>query len=97
VILRDGRPVGRLYVARLDEEIRIVDITVLPGERNAGIGSQLLSDLMADASNTAKALRVYVESFNPSIKPFERLGFIRKEEQGIYILMEWVSDQLKNG
>ena len=30
IIMSNDRPVGRLYVARLDHEIRIVDITVLP-------------------------------------------------------------------
>ena len=38
VILADGRPIGRLYVARWPEEIRIVDIALLPVYRNAGIG-----------------------------------------------------------
>ena len=38
IIVADNRPVGHLYVGRLDQEIRIVDITLLPAERNAGIG-----------------------------------------------------------
>ena len=42
IIMSDDRPVGRLYVARLDQEIRIIDITLLPAERNAGIGSYLI-------------------------------------------------------
>src|SRR5512147_529014 len=37
VIESDGKPVGRLYVARLDREIRIIDITLIPAERNRGI------------------------------------------------------------
>src|ERR1044072_8915323 len=28
IIMSDSRPVGRLYVARLDQEIRIVDLTL---------------------------------------------------------------------
>src|SRR3977135_652618 len=42
VILRNGQPVGRLYVARWEREIRIVDIALLPEHRNAGIGSAIL-------------------------------------------------------
>ena len=38
IILSNNQPVGRLYVARLEEEIRIVDITVVPVERNRGVG-----------------------------------------------------------
>src|SRR5262245_58308521 len=34
IILRDAVPVGRLYVARWQDEIRIVDIALLPPYRN---------------------------------------------------------------
>ncbi len=34
-------------------------------------------------------LRIYVESFNPSMRLFERLGFLPTEEHGIHLLMEW--------
>ncbi|MDQ2784527.1 MAG: GNAT family N-acetyltransferase, partial [Chloroflexota bacterium] len=42
VIMADGCPVGRLYVDRWPEEIRIVDITLVPEARGAGIGTHLL-------------------------------------------------------
>jgi RimJ/RimL family protein N-acetyltransferase len=89
IILFDDRMVGRLYVARLETEIRIVDITLHPRDRNRGIGSNLLRSLLGDALGCGKLLRIYVESFNPSLRLFERLGFSRSEEQGIHILMEW--------
>src|SRR5262249_28286821 len=38
LILCNQREVGRLYVANLPAEIRIVDITVAAAERNRGIG-----------------------------------------------------------
>src|SRR5260370_35901744 len=38
VILQNGQPVGRLYLARWEREIRIVHIALLPESRNAGIG-----------------------------------------------------------
>ena len=88
IILFNDRPVGRLYVGRLDTEIRIVDITLHPRDRNRGIGSKLVKDLLAQASGCGKLLRIYVESFNPSLRLFERLGFSRSEEQGIHFLME---------
>jgi ribosomal protein S18 acetylase RimI-like enzyme len=89
VILFNGRLVGRLYIARLETEIRIVDITLHPRDRNRGIGSNLLRSLLGEASDCGKLLRIYVESFNPSLRLFERLGFSRSEEQGIHVLMEW--------
>jgi GNAT superfamily N-acetyltransferase len=89
VILADGRQVGRLYVARLDHEIRIADITLLPAERNAGIGSYLLGQLLDEAKGSGKATRIYVEEFNPSLRLFKRLGFSVTEQHGIHLLLEW--------
>jgi GNAT superfamily N-acetyltransferase len=83
-----GRQVGRLYVARLDHEIRIVDITVLPAERNTGIGSYLIEQLLDEADRTGKITKIYVEEFNPSLGLFKRLGFSPSEQDGIHLLMQ---------
>lgn len=88
VILSNGRQVGRLYVARLDQEIRIVDITVLPTERSVGIGSYLIGQLLDEAGRSEKVTRIYVEEFNPSLSLFQRLGFSLKEQHGIHLLLE---------
>ena len=89
IILVDGRQVGRLYIARLAQEIRIIDITLLPLERNSGIGSYLLKQLMDEAKRAGKIARIYVEQFNPSLRLFERLGFSSSQQHGIHLLMEW--------
>jgi RimJ/RimL family protein N-acetyltransferase len=88
IIVSDDRPVGHLYVARLDQEIRIIDITLLPAERNAGIGSYLIKQLLDEANRSGKITRIYVEEFNPSLRLFERLGFSPSEQQGIHLLMQ---------
>lgn|SRR5581483_2828846 len=89
IICHDEKPVGRLYVARLPEAIHIADVTILPEHRNAGIGSYLLGQLLHEAGQAGKSVRIYVESFNPSLHLFERLGFRKAEENGIHYLMEW--------
>ena len=88
IILSDNRPVGRLYVARLDQEIRIIDITLLPAERNAGIGSNLIKQLLDEANRSGKITRIYVEEFNPSLRLFQRLGFSPSEQHGIHLLLQ---------
>lgn len=88
IIMSDDRPVGRLYVARLDQEIRIIDITLLPAERNTGIGSYLIRQLLDEASRSGKITRIYVEEFNPSLRLFERLGFSPTEQHGIHLLLQ---------
>jgi ribosomal protein S18 acetylase RimI-like enzyme len=89
IINAGARSVGRLYLARLEDSIRILDITILPESRNAGIGSRIIKDLMNEAQTAGKAVRIYVESFNPSLQLFERLGFAAVETLGAHLLMEW--------
>jgi RimJ/RimL family protein N-acetyltransferase len=88
LIVCDDRPVGHLYVARMDQEIRIVDITLMPAERNAGIGSRLLEQLLDEANGSGKITSIYVEEFNPSLRLFERLGFSPSEQHGIHLLLQ---------
>jgi len=88
IILINQEAVGRLYVARLDEEIRIIDITILPEYRNANTGTSIIKGLLAEAAQSGKPVRIYVESFNPSLRLFERLGFTKIDENGVHFLME---------
>lgn len=74
-LLREQRPIGRLYVARWDTEIRIIDIALLPASRNGGIGSTILNDLLAEGTREAKRVTIHVEMFNPALRLYERLGF----------------------
>lgn len=88
IIIADDRQVGRFYVARLDEEIRIIDITLLPAERNAGIGSYLIKQLLEEADRIGRMTRIYVEEFNPSLNLFKRLGFTPSEQNGVHLLLQ---------
>jgi ribosomal protein S18 acetylase RimI-like enzyme len=89
VILKDDEPVGRLYLVRGSAEIKILDITVLPQYRNAGIGTTLLRELLAEAEQTARTVGIWVEHFNPSQNLFKRLGFSQIKEDGYNHLMQW--------
>jgi ribosomal protein S18 acetylase RimI-like enzyme len=89
LILADGEPVGRLYVDRDDMAVKILDIAVLPDKRRAGIATFLLTEILAEAKESDIAVRIHVETFNPSLGLFERLGFNRIAEEGINFLLEW--------
>lgn len=95
VIERNGEPIGRLYVARGEDEIRLIDISLLPEHRNGGIGGTLLRALLEEAAAAGKRVRIHVEQFNPALRLYARLGFEELEERGVYKLMEWVPPQLK--
>ena len=89
VILVDDVPAGRLLVARWPEEIRIVDISILPELRGRGAGSVLLRGLLDEARATGKRLSIHVERENRALGLYGRLGFRRVGEHGVYLRMEW--------
>jgi ribosomal protein S18 acetylase RimI-like enzyme len=93
IILLDGQPVGRIYWANLKDELHFLDITVLPEYRNRGIGTPLLKRMLAQATADGKPARIFVESFNPSLRLFERLGFTVAKADGHLLLLEWRGDK----
>ena len=90
VIEDGGEPIGRLYVARWEDEIRIMDIALLPEHRGHGIGTALLRALLDEAAEAGQRLSIHVELNNPARRLYERLGFAPVEERGVYVLMEAV-------
>ena len=89
VILRNGEPVGRLYILRRDEGIRIMDITLLPEQRNRGVGTFLIQELLNEGRATGRSVRIFVENFNPSLRLFQRLGFSVIDQKDFNLLLEW--------
>jgi len=51
LILKDGEPIGRLYVNRRPDEIRVIDIALMPELRGHGIGSRLMEQLIDEATD----------------------------------------------
>ena len=83
VVLVDGEPAGRLYTFATEDEIRIVDIALLPAFRGGGIGSALLRDVLADG----RRVTIHVERMNPALRLYERLGFKLAEDRGVYLFL----------
>lgn len=89
VILAGGVPVGQLYVDRREQEIRILDIALLPKARGGGIGLHFLRKLMVEAQTVQKTLSIYIDQSSPSLDLFQRLGFVQAGGNGVSCLMEW--------
>ena len=87
LVLLDGEPVGRLYVDRWENEIRIVDVALLPEHRGSGLGTALLRRVFAEGDAAGKPVSIHVEMFNPARRLYERLGFEYAGERGVYLLM----------
>ncbi|MEL6177959.1 MAG: GNAT family N-acetyltransferase [Myxococcota bacterium] len=92
LILEDGAPIGRLYLGRWPEEIRIIDLIIAPERRNRGLGRQLMESLLEEARRAGKVVRIHVASFNPAMRLYKRLGFREVAHREVYVLMEWSDD-----
>jgi GNAT superfamily N-acetyltransferase len=90
VIEVDQQPAGRIWVGADSEQIRLLDIALLPEFQNLGVGTGLLQRLITYAANQGKVLRHMVFVLNDNAERFyERLGFKQIEEFGAYKHMEW--------
>jgi ribosomal protein S18 acetylase RimI-like enzyme len=90
IILLNGRAIGRMLVDRNKAGIRLNDIALLTGYRNAGIGSRLIQDLMKEATATGKPIHLKVVTTSPAVRLYERLGFRRNGPAEAYLEMKWV-------
>ena len=84
VIERAGQPVGRMIVDRSQKTIRLMDIALLPEHRNAGIGTNLIKDLLEEADRAGRPVLLHVETFNPAMGLYKRLGFVKSGEISFY-------------
>jgi GNAT superfamily N-acetyltransferase len=89
IILAEDQPAGRLYVHRRNDEIRVMDIALLPQFRRRGVGTVLMRQLLEEGERTSRTVSIHVEVFNPARHWYERLGFQPVADNGVYRLMEW--------
>jgi GNAT superfamily N-acetyltransferase len=92
IIKKENVTIGRLYIDFFSEKkgFRIIDITLLPEWRKKDIGSSILNEIIKKASESKMKVSIHVESFNPAMNLYKRLGFIKiSETNGVYHLMEW--------
>jgi len=92
VVEADDVSIGRLITTRLDDdELRIVDIALLPEYRNAGFGTRLIQAVLDEARRERLVVSLHVELWNPAVKLYERLGFRRVSANDVHARMEWTA------
>ncbi|MEZ5940533.1 MAG: GNAT family N-acetyltransferase [Planctomycetaceae bacterium] len=89
VIELDGQSIGRLYLDRWDDQLRIIDIALMPQSRGQGIGGQIMQSILDEGRSTGKAVTIHVEGNNPAQRLYKRLGFKKVDDTGVYHLMRW--------
>lgn len=89
IILYRGSPAGRLWIGRTPEQIRLLDIAILPEFQNRGIGATLLKRLLAESEQSGLPLRHMVFKLNTAaLRFYQRFGFKQIDDVGAYLHME---------
>lgn len=83
------QPIGRMYVDRGPQDIRLVDISLLPAYRRQGLGRALLEALLEEGARLGLPVRLSVQDGNPAARLYQRLGFTPGEQRGLHQSMEW--------
>jgi ribosomal protein S18 acetylase RimI-like enzyme len=75
VLISNDEPVGLLKVRRSPKEWEIVQIQLSGRLQGQGIGSALLTEVLADAAGAQVDIKLSVLKANPARHLYERFGF----------------------
>jgi ribosomal protein S18 acetylase RimI-like enzyme len=89
IVLIGAVPAGRIWVDRAAERFLLVDISILPAFQNRGVGSELVSGLIAEATRAGVPVQCHVALTNHgSMRFHQRLGFEIQSQDGVYYALE---------
>lgn len=93
----DQKPIAAVWIRLMPKENRgygfagdgipELCMAVLPGYRNMGIGTLLLTYLLQEVDNKYKSISLSVTNGNPAIRIYERAGFKIKSDFGSSCIM----------
>jgi ribosomal protein S18 acetylase RimI-like enzyme len=89
IIQWTSQPIGRLYVDYGDDEVRVLDIAILPEFRGRGIGRIVMTGLCLDAAMRRKPIRLCVHYLSRAQSFYRQLGFQEIGLEGPNRLLEW--------
>ena len=90
LIVENKTPIGRLYVHRDSQGMRVIDISILPDHRSQGIGKSLMKELQAEASKKDLPVSLHVGKSNQrAISWYHRLGFVTRWMSQTHYFMAW--------
>lgn len=89
IILEGDNKIGKITTYRTEQQIRLVNIIILPAFQNRGIGTRLLQEMQQEAMRDDKPLFLSVLQTNPAKRLYERLGFVVTGGDEVYAWMVW--------
>ena len=88
IVERDGRPIGRLYVNYAPDDVRVLDIALMPDARGNGVGRRLMEDVIERAARLGAPVTLHVAVGSPALRLYERLGFLIVRQDPMNLFME---------
>lgn len=89
IVTLDGVDIGRLYVDRQDDCLRIIEFSLLEAARGRGVGTDILRSLMNEAHGGKVPVRLFVQADSPALRLYLRHGFRPTGQSGHHIALEW--------
>ncbi|WAH57645.1 GNAT family N-acetyltransferase [Pseudomonas silvicola] len=89
LIVLGQEPMGRLYLRCSNADIHVVDLSLMPSCRGAGLGTALLIAMQEQALTAGKRVTLSVAATNPAQRLYRRLGFVESGQQPPYLHMAW--------
>lgn len=90
IVLDGPASVGRIWVHRTSDEIRLLDLAILSAARRRGIGTGLITRLQDEAADARLPLRHSVVKENTgALRLYHRLGFTIIGDVPTHHAMEW--------
>jgi GNAT superfamily N-acetyltransferase len=89
--LECGTAIGRFLVERIEDEIRLVDIALIPEQQAHGIGTKLIRTPQLECEAHQGTLKLQVLKGTLAEKLYRQLGFVATGEDPFRIQMVWVN------
>ena len=81
IVRNNNQDIGMFKVKRNSGKWEIIQIQLLPDFQHMGIGTKLIQNLQAEASQQGVAIFLSVLKVNPAKRLYERLGFETFQEK----------------
>jgi ribosomal protein S18 acetylase RimI-like enzyme len=89
IIELDGQLVGMIQLHASDDAVEIGEIQLVASQQRRGLGSQLLTDVVADAHQQHRSVRLSVALKNDGAhRLYRRLGFLDVSRSNTHFHME---------
>ncbi|MGI8644548.1 MAG: GNAT family N-acetyltransferase [Thermomicrobiales bacterium] len=80
IIVVDGTDVGVLAVEHREDALFFSNIEIAPSFQGRGLGTEIVRDLLAEASNRRLPVALQTNRSNPARRLYQRLGFVETGE-----------------